>query len=71
MHSMPLFFGFVGAFNVLALWPLGVILHFTGIEPFSLPTRSQTVIGLGINALITLCAAYLPRVSLTDNVRTA
>ncbi|KAI6084787.1 hypothetical protein F4821DRAFT_242311 [Hypoxylon rubiginosum] len=35
--NMPLFFGLVGVFNVIFLWPLFVILHFTGIEPFELP----------------------------------
>jgi solute carrier family 35 protein F5 len=31
--NMPLFFGLVGLFNVLFLWPGFFILHFTGIEP--------------------------------------
>ncbi|KAL2023931.1 hypothetical protein VTK56DRAFT_708 [Thermocarpiscus australiensis] len=35
--DMPLFFGFVGLFNVLILWPGFFILHYTGIEPFELP----------------------------------
>lgn len=35
--NMQLFFGFVGVFNVLACWPIGIILHFTGIETFALP----------------------------------
>ncbi|KAI0157885.1 hypothetical protein GGR52DRAFT_564481 [Hypoxylon sp. FL1284] len=35
--NMPLFFGLVGVFNVILLWPLFFILHFTGIEPFQLP----------------------------------
>lgn len=33
--NMPLFFGLVGLFNVLFLWPGFFILHFTGIEPVS------------------------------------
>lgn len=33
--DMPLFFGLVGVFNILLLWPLFPILHFTGIEPVS------------------------------------
>lgn len=33
--NMPLFFGLVGVFNVLLLWPLFPILHYTGIEPVS------------------------------------
>ncbi|KAI1395929.1 hypothetical protein F4819DRAFT_476899 [Hypoxylon fuscum] len=35
--NMPLFFGLVGCFNVVFLWPLFFILHWTGIEPFELP----------------------------------
>ena len=35
--DMPLFFGFVGLFNVVLLWPGLVILHFTGVERFELP----------------------------------
>lgn len=33
--NMPLFFGLVGVFNILILWPLFFILHFTGVEPVS------------------------------------
>lgn len=35
--NMPLFFGLVGLFNVIFLWPGFIILHFTGVEPFELP----------------------------------
>jgi solute carrier family 35, member F5 len=47
--DMQLFFGFVGLFNTLACWPLGVILHYTGVERFELPTSSRAVAGLLIN----------------------
>jgi len=36
---MQLFFGFVGAFNIIALVPVGVVLHLTGYERFSLPSN--------------------------------
>ncbi|XXH00762.1 hypothetical protein Hte_007113 [Hypoxylon texense] len=39
--NMPLFFGLVGIFNVVLLWPLFFILHFTGIEPFELPPNGN------------------------------
>jgi solute carrier family 35 protein F5 len=39
--NMPLFFGLVGLFNVMFLWPGFVILHFTGIERFQLPPTSR------------------------------
>ncbi|OAA72551.1 vacuolar membrane protein [Cordyceps fumosorosea ARSEF 2679] len=35
--DMRLFFGLVGVFNLLFLWPLFFVLHWTGIEPFQLP----------------------------------
>jgi solute carrier family 35, member F5 len=34
--NMPLFFGLVGCFNLVILWPIFFILHFTGLEPVSL-----------------------------------
>lgn len=36
-----LFFGFVGLFNVLLLWPLFFVLHYTGMEPFAWPNSRQ------------------------------
>jgi solute carrier family 35, member F5 len=35
--DMPKFLGFVGVFNVLALWPGLPLLDYTGIEKFELP----------------------------------
>lgn len=35
--NMPLFFGLLGVCNLVLLWPLFFILHFTGIETFELP----------------------------------
>ena len=46
---MQLFFGFVGLFNILFLWPLGLILHFTGGETFELPSGSKAIGGLLVN----------------------
>ncbi|RYP77132.1 hypothetical protein DL771_001422 [Monosporascus sp. 5C6A] len=39
--NMPLFFGLVGIFNVVFLWPLFFILHWTGIEPFEMPPTGK------------------------------
>lgn len=39
--SMTLFFGFVGLFNVVGMWPIGVILNLTGWEKFELPRGGQ------------------------------
>lgn len=39
--NMPLFFGLVGLYNVLFLWPGFFILHWTGIEPFEMPPTGK------------------------------
>lgn len=39
--DMLLFFGFVGLFNMIALWPGFFILHFTGVEVFELPPNRR------------------------------
>jgi solute carrier family 35 protein F5 len=39
--SMPLFFGLVGLFNCMLLWPGFFILHFTGVEKFQMPPTSK------------------------------
>lgn len=39
--SMPLFFGLVGLFNVIILWPGFFLLHLTGVERFELPPSGK------------------------------
>ena len=39
--NMPMFFGLVGLFNVIFLWPGFIFLHFTGIEAFQLPPTGK------------------------------
>lgn len=51
--DMQLFFGFVGLFNTIALWPLGFVVHFLGVEPFELPWNWKECVGIGIN--VSLC----------------
>ncbi|KAI8980684.1 hypothetical protein BD414DRAFT_492946 [Trametes punicea] len=57
--DMQVFFGFVGLFNILACWPIGVVLHLTGVEPFQLPYTSKAVMALLINMAITLSSDYI------------
>ncbi|KAI8340224.1 thiamine-repressible mitochondrial transport protein THI74 [Chlamydoabsidia padenii] len=58
--DMPLFFGFVGAFNVLLLWPLFPLLHWLGIETFQLPFNSTLWLMVLLNAFIgTFLSDYL------------
>lgn len=52
--SMPLFLGFVGAFNLVAFWPLGVVLHWTGYEPFEMPHDRLMWMGVLVNMGITV-----------------
>ncbi|KAL2160645.1 hypothetical protein VTH06DRAFT_1333 [Thermothelomyces fergusii] len=49
--NMPLFFGLVGLFNVLFLWPGFFILHYTGIEPFELPPNASVWTIIAINSM--------------------
>lgn len=39
--NMPLFFGLVGVLNLVLLWPIFFILHWTNIEPFEWPPTSK------------------------------
>ncbi|OAQ26677.1 hypothetical protein K457DRAFT_34290 [Linnemannia elongata AG-77] len=58
--NMSLFFGFVGLFNLVLLWPMFGVLHWTGIEPFELPADTKVVWMIGINAIIgTFVSDYL------------
>lgn len=57
--SMPLFFGFVGIFNLLVLWPVIILLDVTGLEPFSLPSSQTTWTVVVLNASITFISDYL------------
>ncbi|CAH1981810.1 unnamed protein product [Acanthoscelides obtectus] len=49
--DIPLFFGFVGLFNLILLWPLFFILHFSKVETFELPTKEQMMLLL-LNGLL-------------------
>eukprot|EP00029_Vermamoeba_vermiformis_P000174 TRINITY_DN10192_c0_g1_i1.p1 TRINITY_DN10192_c0_g1~~TRINITY_DN10192_c0_g1_i1.p1 ORF type:complete len:365 (-),score=67.87 TRINITY_DN10192_c0_g1_i1:30-1124(-) len=48
---MPMFFGFVGMFNCLMLWPFMIVLHYTGVESFELPPV-KVLLYLLVNGLI-------------------
>ncbi|SNX86713.1 uncharacterized protein MEPE_05422 [Melanopsichium pennsylvanicum] len=57
--SMPLMFGIVGAINICCLWPFLPILHYTGIESFSLPTSPQIWAGVVVNMCITFVSDFI------------
>lgn len=52
--NMPLFFGFVGVFNIGLLWPGLGILHLAGVEKFELPPDGYIWAALIFNATISL-----------------
>ncbi|BGP39794.1 hypothetical protein JCM10450v2_003765 [Rhodotorula kratochvilovae] len=66
--SMTLFFGFVGAFNILLIWPVGVFLHLLGVETFEFPHGRLLWASLLVNAAITFVsdALYLRAMLLTS-----
>ncbi|XP_048861976.1 solute carrier family 35 member F5-like [Brienomyrus brachyistius] len=37
--DIPMFFGFVGLFNLFLLWPGFLLLHYAGLELFELPSK--------------------------------
>ncbi|XP_029420107.1 solute carrier family 35 member F5 isoform X1 [Nannospalax galili] len=49
--DIPMFFGFVGLFNLLLLWPGFFLLHYTGFEDFEFPNK-VVLMCIVINGLI-------------------
>ncbi|XP_067405652.1 solute carrier family 35 member F5 isoform X3 [Emydura macquarii macquarii] len=49
--DIPMFFGFVGLFNLLLLWPGFFLLHYTGFEVFQFPSK-LVLMCIVINGLI-------------------
>ncbi|APA11118.1 hypothetical protein SS1G_03129 [Sclerotinia sclerotiorum 1980 UF-70] len=56
--DMPLFFGLVGLFNVIFLWPGFFILHFTGVEKFELPHTGKIWLIVLLNSLSSFISDY-------------
>ncbi|CAE6403716.1 unnamed protein product [Rhizoctonia solani] len=57
--NMQLFFGFVGIFNILGFWPLGVLLHYTRVEIFEPPSSSKALYAVLLNMFITLSSDFI------------
>lgn len=49
--DIPLFFGFVGLWNILLLWPLFFVLNFSELEVFEMPNRRQFLVLL-LNGIV-------------------
>lgn len=56
--NMKIFFGFVGLFTLLLLWPSLVILHYTGLEPFELPNEPKIIFIILLNCVITFISDF-------------
>jgi solute carrier family 35 protein F5 len=56
--NMKVFFGFVGVFNLILLWPSLIIFHYTGIEKFELPHGSFVITVILLNCLITFVSDF-------------
>lgn len=51
--NMSLFFGLVGFFNMVLIWPGFIVMHFTGIETFELPPTDRVWYILLVRRLLT------------------
>ncbi|KIN04990.1 hypothetical protein OIDMADRAFT_39431 [Oidiodendron maius Zn] len=56
--NMPLFFGLVGLFNVIFLWPGFLVLHFTGVETFELPSSRKVWTVILLNSAASFISDY-------------
>ena len=56
--SMPLFFGLVGLFNVVLLWPGFILLHITGLETFHLPPTGHVWTIILVNAVSSFASDF-------------
>lgn len=56
--DVKLFLGFVGLFNLIALWPFLILLDISGIEGFGLPSSSWVWTLLVLNAVSTLVSDF-------------
>jgi solute carrier family 35 protein F5 len=54
--DMQLFLGFVGLFDLLTCWPVGVILHWMDMEKFELPSTTTQW-----SALLANVRVFFPR----------
>jgi len=57
--DMQLFFGYVGLFNIVLCWPIGLLLHWFGVEDLELPDTKHAVVAILINMIITLLSDYI------------
>lgn len=56
--NMKVFFGFVGLFTLIFLWPSMILLHYMGWETFELPSTSRVIAIVVANCLITFISDF-------------
>lgn len=56
--NMNIFFGFVGLFTMLFLWPSLVLLHYLGWETFEWPQGKTVISIITINCIITFISDF-------------
>ncbi|QEU62130.1 Thi74 [Kluyveromyces lactis] len=56
--NMKIFFGFVGLFTLVFLWPALILLHFTGKETFEWPSSPRVLSIILTNCLITFISDF-------------
>lgn len=56
--NMYLFFGFVGLFNIILLWPVLLVLDRTGVEPFAWPANQYVWSVVLANAAISIVSDF-------------
>jgi solute carrier family 35 protein F5 len=57
--DMKLFFGFVGLFNIIALWPAGLLLHVLGAEILEAPHGAMEWSAVLLNMFITFASDFI------------
>ncbi|PVF99347.1 hypothetical protein CPB86DRAFT_703402 [Serendipita vermifera] len=57
--DMQLFFGFVGLFNIIGCWPIGLILHLTGAEKIHLPSGGALWAGIATSMATTFISDFV------------
>lgn len=55
--DMQLFFGYVGLHNILLCWPVGLLLHWLGVESLEFPDTKGAV--LAILANVSILTTYI------------
>ncbi|KAJ6644463.1 Solute carrier family 35 member F5 [Pseudolycoriella hygida] len=66
--DIPLFFGFVGLWNLLLMWPVFFVLNFTQIEPFELPSKRQFIVLILYGLVLLFEAIWLWACFLTSSL---